>query len=326
MGTAKRTQSGAGWLMDLSTSSWPAEKSASYSGEVDAGERTGIRLRNLADGVSLHLEVVTSGHITVSLLREKRLRKGRKARQVLRSMGDGHLAFTVVIRESGDYVLVMDNCEGKTRRDYTVNVRASLGSPSGTRAKLHLLETLMRRAFVFDAMKIEAGHCAGEDKGPNTVLICSESVTALHQAVGDKELVDRTLSFNLIREIGRILLRQWQHPAQDNERFVDELATVLFVLLGQGQSIRDLAATVRQRGPTTPNPRTDAGVLGESLTVSRACRISDWLDDPDLLREWQPTLVPHMQTSLLESLQKQPRDWTVLQLVTEELDKRRAGC
>ena len=282
-----------------------------------------IRLRNLATDASLGIEVLTSGHVTASLLR-----KGREAQPVLETTGEDHLELTVVIRESGDYALIVDNGNGTTPQDYTVDIRASLKAPSGTRVELKSLQALMRRAFVFDTLQIETRHCPdqAEHRKPDTVLICPDYLAVLHEALNDEDLVSRNLSFNLIREIGRILLRQWQHPAHDNERFVDELATVFFVLFGQEENLRELAAALRETAPTPPNLATEASPLGEALTESRAARILTWLDDPDLLGEWQPTLVPHMQTALLEGLQKAPRDWTALQLVAEELNKRRASA
>jgi hypothetical protein len=47
------------------------------------------------------------------------------------------------------------------------------------------------------------------------------------------------------------------------------------------------------------------------------------LNDPQLVRKWQPMLVPHMQTAILEKLQQRPTTWTDSELVEKELAARR---
>jgi hypothetical protein len=58
------------------------------------------------------------------------------------------------------------------------------------------------------------------------------------------------------------------------------------------------------------------------LTLKRATNVLQWLEDPRLVRNWQNTLVPHMQTSLLKRLKAKPTPWTDLPLVERELARR----
>jgi hypothetical protein len=59
------------------------------------------------------------------------------------------------------------------------------------------------------------------------------------------------------------------------------------------------------------------------VSPQRTRNILRWLNDPQLVRKWQPMLVPHMQTAILEKLQQRPTTWTDSELVEKELAARR---
>ncbi len=58
------------------------------------------------------------------------------------------------------------------------------------------------------------------------------------------------------------------------------------------------------------------------LSSQRARNIMRWLNDPALVRKWQPIFVPHMQSDVLRALLRQPRDWVDRQLIEKELASR----
>jgi hypothetical protein len=58
------------------------------------------------------------------------------------------------------------------------------------------------------------------------------------------------------------------------------------------------------------------------LSVQRARNILRWIGDPELVRRWQPVLVPHMQTAFLKRLQRKPTAWAAPALVERELAAR----
>jgi hypothetical protein len=59
------------------------------------------------------------------------------------------------------------------------------------------------------------------------------------------------------------------------------------------------------------------------LSPQRARNILRWAANPKLVRKWQPLLVPHMQTALLERLLQRPPRWADRELIEKELAARR---
>jgi CO/xanthine dehydrogenase FAD-binding subunit len=104
---------------------------------------------------------------------------------------------------------------------------------------------------------------------------------------------------------------------------VDEFATAVMVMMGQKERARSKAEYF------AANP-SGAEALAKlfrddrhPVSPQRTRNILRWLNDPQLVRKWQPMLVPHMQTAILEKLQQRPTTWTDSELVEKELTARR---
>jgi len=61
------------------------------------------------------------------------------------------------------------------------------------------------------------------------------------------------------------------------------------------------------------------------IDAQRAKKIRRWLEDDTLVFRWQRQLVPHMQSTLLLRLQKNPTSWTDPAAVQRELVRRNIG-
>ena len=103
---------------------------------------------------------------------------------------------------------------------------------------------------------------------------------------------------------------------------VDEFATVLMVMLNQKQRATATAEYFIKNPTASETLFNLFGDSGHPLSVPRAQNILDWAKDPQLVREWQKFLVPHMQTTLLQRLRQKPTSWTDLSLVEKELAQR----
>ena len=112
-------------------------------------------------------------------------------------------------------------------------------------------------------------------------------------------------------------------PDLCHEEVADEFATVVMIMLGQKERVRATPEFF------TANPSLVEALLKtfvddrHPLSVQRSRNILRWLDDPQLVKKWQPTLVPRMQSALLERLRDRPTAWTDAALVGRELAARR---
>jgi hypothetical protein len=91
--------------------------------EVPAGETRTVRLRKLPRGAVIGVSVVVSGRLRIALVSALQL-KSDKPEALFRGSLERRLSFRVVIPESSDYYLVLDNRSGDTPVKTTATVRA----------------------------------------------------------------------------------------------------------------------------------------------------------------------------------------------------------
>lgn len=133
----------------------------------------------------------------------------------------------------------------------------------------------------------------------------------------------KVLSFSIFHELALELMEQWEI---DNHRSLrhsaDELAVIIMIMLKQGANPRELGRYFFAHPNVAASFRTELIDNWHPLSVERARKILVWLDNLDMVRSWQELLIPHMQTELLEWLQKDSTDWSDPTLVEKELAKR----
>jgi hypothetical protein len=296
--------------------------------DVPSGQWKGIRLRNLPKDAVVAVQVESNGDVLVALVDAKSYQAPPdKRRPLFIGRVEKRLSFSVTTQKSGDHYLLFDNRTGPETRVVTVTVRAARGTADQMQTAnkiLRAFEQQLHRLFEFDTFPIGVKQC-GEPKAfvdRSGVVLCAEYVYHLYDVIDDKEKTRDALSFSIFHEIGRVLLSKWKHPFSSNIDVADEFATVLMVMVKQEQRASGAAAYFLD------NP-TSAVVLKRlfqddrhPLGVKRARNVLGWLENPRLARNWQNTLVPHMQSSLLKRLKAKPTPWTDLPLVEEELAKR----
>lgn len=313
---------------------------------VDVPSRTwkALKVRNLPDGAVVGVQVQTSGEVAVSFLNAADLRRfPRVTRPLFQGEVDKRLSFSVTMPEAGDYFVVFYNRSASEPRAITVTVRAARGdlgdaAEEEQRAlrerqsdlaeaeeKLRKFERNLSQVFVFESFPIRAKQCAAPTafSGPSGIVLCREYAQKLYATLGDKAKAADALLFTIFHELGHVLLKQWGYPFFDNEEVADEFATVVMVMLGQKKRVR-AKAEFFAANPSMAEAITKAFQDDRHpLSAQRARNILRWLSDPRLVRKWQPVFVPHMQTAMLERLQRQPTPWTDLALVEKELTARR---
>jgi len=101
-----------------------------FSLDVPSGKWKTLRLRNVATGVIIAVEVQTSRDVVVALLVGTEYRRYPAVQRPLFSgRVEKHISFSVTTEAAGDYFVVFDNLSGHETRAVTVKVLASHGKP-----------------------------------------------------------------------------------------------------------------------------------------------------------------------------------------------------
>jgi hypothetical protein len=105
---------------------WPAfAADAAVSLEVPAGQSKSVRLRNLPSGTVLQVAIKSSGRLLVALVSAKQLKSPEgKPEPVFRGALERSLSFKVVVPETSDYFLVLNNVRGSETLSVQTAIRA----------------------------------------------------------------------------------------------------------------------------------------------------------------------------------------------------------
>ncbi len=107
--------------------------SAQVSIEVPQGKTKTVRLRKLPRGTVLAVAISASGKLLVALVSAVQL-KSPKPEPLFRGEVDSRMSFKVVIPETSDYYLVLDNRRGAEPVKTTATIRAEKGAASPRQA------------------------------------------------------------------------------------------------------------------------------------------------------------------------------------------------
>ncbi len=320
-----------------STPSAADEKTSVFKMDIPAGEWKVAKFRGLPERGSLSLDVVSSGPVEILLFDMATYRRFPAIEDPLfKGKTAAKLGFSVVVPESGDYYLIIDNRTGDQRRKVSVQVKAAtarhdrrneagrsrdMKDMKSVNAMLAGVAATLQSVFIADSLKMRTARCGDGVGGGDEVVICTEYAFRLLQNAPDKPSASATLMFSLFRQIGGAITAKSASDQRDPDR-LDQLATVLMKMFGQDHRARtqaeyfaSLAADPMLAGKLSMDRRYP-------MTVRRARNILRWLDDPELVRRWQPVLVPLMQTAFLERLRLHPTRWSVPDLVVKELAAR----
>jgi hypothetical protein len=306
------------------------EKSASLSSTIEAKDTFTTRLGNLSKDASVSIRIKTSGSIAVWLVDQEDFSSFPVTRNPLfTGRAVDTLTFQLRVPAAGNYYLVLDNRKEDKKKTFTLDVTARADA-AGIESKLNQasqelekFESNLRQFFIFDNLTFKIASCgtANAYSKENTVVLCIEIGPKMLQ-MGNQQEARNVLSFTMLHEISHVLLRQWGYPFYDNEELVDEFTTALLVMFNQGERARSAAEYFSTLSPDKELELKRNKDDRHPLSVQRARNITHWLDDPELVRRWQKIFIPHMQTTVLESLDKNPKTWTDRKLVEQELASR----
>jgi hypothetical protein len=314
--------------------------SVKLSIEVPAGQWKTARIKNLPKDAVITANISSDRDITVVLLDQGSFEKYPDIQHPLyQSKVHEKLSFTVTIPDRGHYYVVLDNGTGSQPARLNIFIQGAVGPEAAVmlknlqfkeqedhlEKKLSLVVTNLNESFIFTPFPIKVRFCGKGGtafSGTKGILLCLEFVQAVQKVMGDKDKSNNVLLFTIFHEIGHNLLSQWGYPFYDNEEVADEFATVLIIMMGQAQRL----SAVPEYFISRPSLSELLGKALKSdrhpLSVERARNIVRWMKDPQLIKRWQTIFVPHMQTEVLEKLQKTTPSWADLPLIEKELASR----
>jgi len=324
----------ASWRTDAES----ANKPLTVSVTIPSGTWKAVRLRNLPRETVVAVALRCDGSLTVGLVNAPdHARFPDVANPLFLGQAESKLGFSATIPQPGDYFVVLDNRNGTGPRRITMTTTARLGGEAAknliasqlkkVEAQLKVLELKLNQAFVFTPIPIRVASCKQttpfeRHHSPDELTLCLQYARHLMETFRDRTQASDALIYSMFHEMAHLFQQQWNLVPGNPEASLDELTTVLMLTFR-------LDANVRAYAQMLINQPSLASSLEEvfhdplhPLTAERAERVLAWATDPDLVRAWQPQLIPHMQTKMLQQLKDHPQPWSAPGLIDEELRKR----
>ena len=103
---------------------------AQVNSKVPAGKWKAVRLKNLPEGASLSVRVIANGSLSVILVQEAELKRYPQAiSPAFQGTLERSLTFSVVIPDSGNYYVILDNRRNSNERRVRILIQAN--APNG---------------------------------------------------------------------------------------------------------------------------------------------------------------------------------------------------
>lgn len=302
---------------------------------IPAGQWKAVRLHNVPRDAVVAVAIRCDGALTVGLLdTPDHAQFPRIANPLFWGEAESKLGFSSTIPKAGDYFVVLDNRGGDRPRQVTMTTTARLGGEAArnivaaqlqkVEAQLKTLEVKLHQTFMFDPVPIRVNTCdrARPFERADGLTLCLEYARRLMDAFQDKTQVTDALVFSMFHEMAQLFQRQWGIESTDSAASLDELTTVLMLTFRLDANVRAYSQTIINQPDLAASLEDLFHDPFHPLTTERAVRVLKWATDPALVRNWQPQLVPHMQTQMLKQLKDHPQPWSDRQLIEAELAGR----
>lgn len=308
----------------------------SFSVDVPPGRWKTVRLQNLPKDVLIALAVKSDGPLTIGFLDANDQKQfPRVAHPLFWGQLESKLGFSVTIQQPGDYYVVLDNREGTIRRQVSLTAQATLGEAAAqalmnaqlkkVERQLQSLVQKLNQTFVFDPIpvQVKTRRQPRPFESAGNITLCLQYARQLMQTFHDKTQASGALVYSLFQEIAGRLQSQWKLGSLDYAADLDELTTVLMLTVRLDANIRTYSQTMINQPSLAASLSDLFNDPTHPLTVERAQRVLAWATDPALVKQWQPHLVPHMQTQMLQHLKAHPQPWPDSTLIDQELTLRK---
>lgn len=302
---------------------------------IPAGQWKAVRLRNVPRNTVVAVALHCDGALTVGLLdTPDHAQFPRIMNPLFWGEAESKLGFSSTIPQTGDYFVVLDNRRGNRPRQVTMTTTARLGGEAAKQliaarlqkveAQLKRLELQLNQTFKFDPVPIRVNTC--EHSKPfdrsDGLTLCLQYARQLIEAFQDQTQASDALIYSMFHEMAQLFHQQWGLDPSSTPASLDELTTVLMLTFRLDANVRAYSQTMINQPALSSSFEEMFHDAYHPLTADRAGRVLKWATNPDLVRNWQPQLVPHMQTQMLKQLKDHPQPWSDRQLIEAELAGR----
>jgi hypothetical protein len=303
--------------------------------DVPRGQWKGVRFKDLPKDIVLTLGMTVNGGISVGFLTASDHRQFPHMTQPLFwGQAEAKLGFSVTIQQPGDYYVVLDNRDGSNGRRVNLTLKATATNAAAQalmaeqlrkiELQLKTLEQKLNQMFIFNPRPIRVKTCEGQQpfERTETLTLCLQYARQLMQTFQDRTQATDALMYSLFQEVAQVFQSQWGLEATDSADTLDELTTVLMLTFRLDANVRAYSQTIINQPALSVTLEKAFKDSLHPLNTERAQRVLGWATNPNLVRSWQPHLVPHMQTSVLQQLKAHPQPWSDIELIEQELATR----
>lgn len=327
---------------------YSAEKTMSFNSVVKPFKWVGMRLKNVNKGTLLNIDMSIDGPSDILLKNSKDYLNLSQSKpetySLFKASTSDNLEFSIIIPETDNYYLIIDNRKWSEQRSFFINIRASLdiipskltntlknknSKPLSDKTKkinqqLSKMIRDLNKVFIFDEVKIQLSRCKSANvySTNKQIFLCVEYIEKLWKELEETKTIQQLLLFSLMHEFAHVMLKQWNLPLSDNEEVTDEFATVIFVMFNQAEIANtqaDYFSSHENELEAKKKLTTDSRY---PASAQRARNIRRWIKSHDTIKKWQTMFVPRMQTVFLNKLKNKNLFWINHELVNDELLKR----
>lgn len=327
---------------------YSAEKTISFNSVVKPFKWVSMRLKNVNKGTLLKIDMTIDGSSDILLKSSKdylNLSQSKtETNSLFKASTNNNFEFSVIIPETDNYYLIIDNRKGSQQRSFSININASLNiTPSKStntlknnhskpltdktkeiNKQLSKMIQDLNKVFIFDEVKIQLSRCktANVYSTRKKIFLCVEYIEKLWKELEETETIQQLLLFSLMHEFAHVMLKQWDLPLSDNEEVSDEFATVIFIMFNQAEIAN---AQANYFSSVASEPEAKIKLTQDSrypISAQRARNIKRWIKSNDTVKKWQTIFIPRMQTAFLNKLKNKNLFWINHELVNNELLKR----
>ena len=182
----------------------------------------------------------------------------------------------------------------------------------------------INKILIFEPFPVSAEKCGRERafSGAGGVVLCEEFALKVYKALENRKKTSHVLLFVILHEMAHLVLQQWEYPFYDNEDLADELAVMLFIMANQRKNLSDVMEYFLSNSASAELMIKAVKGDRHQLSIQRARNIQVWAKDTDRFKRWLRFLTPHMQTLILEKMNKSPTSPVDSAIIKKELAGR----
>lgn len=277
-----------------------------------------IKLKKIPKAAMINPRITSTGTVSVLLLNSQDAKNFPNIKEPLfRGQTDKQISFKVETPKADDYWLVINNNTEEAQKIFVKVDISPLKKPHASRhsfqESLKQFDKILTSYLTIKPITTQLAQCQHK---PKANIICKESLVELKSYIPLGDTYTQITLLLLMQSAANGILQQWQyHPI--NTRSEDELSVVFLIMLGQQQSLK---SALKQLAISMGKNKASKTSF---LTLEQTNRLLRLLDDQTIVKSWQKTFIPHIQTKKLQKILNTSPSWADKKSIQMELIQRK---